>query len=264
MIAGVDFDHAALAAHQRRDLDERYVRDFGATYVTSGATAGLYATIVKFANGVKVETIEPHKVAEEDFLARFLARSGPGFHHITFVVGDVAAAAETTQAAGRRLLGSRTTFLNEAFVHPKDACGVVVQYIEPRDYGPPIPPADFPVPLLPPARLDHIALVVDSLADGRALFVDLLGGRELGEAASATERWLDVGWATPGTIRLVEPSPNDPRRRWLDGRVGAVHHLAITTSQPERVQHARALGSGLWEVAPEHNWGVRLHLTSPQ
>src|SRR5690606_44625 len=143
----------------------------GATYVTQGATAGLYATILRCDNGVKLETIEPHEADVIDYLVRFLERHGPGVHHLTFVVPDVGAAGRAAQAEVYRMDGTHTEHLFEEYLHPKDAHGVVVQFVERRDYGPGgTPPEGWPVPSRPPADLDHLALVVGSLADARRLY----------------------------------------------------------------------------------------------
>ena len=258
MIAGIDFDHLAVAAARRSDLERRYAGELGATYVTSGQTAGLYATIVRFANGVKLEAIEPYDMEHDDFLARFLVRHGPGFHHITFVVPDVDAAAAVTEAQGYQLLGSRTTHLTEVFLHPKQALGVVVQYIERRNYQGAAPPG-FPAGPAP-ADFDHLALVVASLDAGRAVFVDLLGGRESAPGEGERSRWVDLSWSGPGRIRLLEPAAGSPLRAWLGERAGAVHHLAIGLDDPSAVPGAEPVGEGAWEVAPQHNFGVRLRL----
>ena len=68
-----------------------------------GDTPGFYSAQVRFANGMKVEGLEPRRVEENDFLARFLAASGPGPHHLTFKVPDIRAAlAALEDVTGRR------------------------------------------------------------------------------------------------------------------------------------------------------------------
>jgi methylmalonyl-CoA/ethylmalonyl-CoA epimerase len=259
VIDGVDFDHFAVAAANRSDLNRRYAGDFGATFLTNGATAGLYATIVRFSNGVKLENIEPHGVEQDDFLVRFLARHGPGFHHMTFVVPNVDAATAATEARGYRLLGSRTAHLTEVFLHPKEALGVVVQYIEARDYsGVPVPP-DFPTRPTA-ARFDRVSLVVRSLDEARALFVGLLSGAESPLQHGKQARWVDVSWHAPGTVRLLEAEAGSPLRTWLGDRSGAVHHLALGVDDLRAVPAAESVGDGVWTVPPDRNFGVRLHL----
>jgi methylmalonyl-CoA/ethylmalonyl-CoA epimerase len=259
MIAGVVFDHLAVAGPSREALLQRYAGDLGAGFVVEGPTAGLRATIVRFANGVKLEAIEPDTTEGEDFLARFLDRHGPGVHHVTFVVDDIDAAAAETEAAGFRLLGSRTTGLAEVFVHPKDASGIVVQYIEARQYGGD-PPAEFPSPERS-STLDNITLVVASLEHATRLFVDILGGRVVDSDEDADERWLEASWPGEGVIRFVEPGSGTELDDWLDGRPGAVHHLTLATATPAGVPGASVYAAGVWEVEPTLNHGLRLLVT---
>ena len=259
MIAGVVFDHLAVAGPSRDTLLQRYAGDLGAGFVVEGPTAGLRATIVRFANGVKLEAIEPDTTEGEDFLARFLDRHGPGVHHVTFVVDDLDAAAEETEAAGFRLLGSRTTGLAEVFVHPKDASGIVVQYTEARHYAGE-QPAGFPSPERS-SSLENITLVVASLEHANQLFVDVLGGRVVDSGQDVDTRWLEASWPGEGVIRFVEPGSGTELRDWLDGRPGAVHHLTIATATPAEVPGTSAFAEGVWEVEPSLNHGLRLLVT---
>jgi methylmalonyl-CoA/ethylmalonyl-CoA epimerase len=78
-------------------------------------------------------------------VAKFIRRNGgPGVHHITFEVDDLEAAiAELTQRGGR--IAYRHTYApgvtfegcvwREAFIHPKDACGVLIHLAEKRPAG---------------------------------------------------------------------------------------------------------------------------------
>lgn len=68
-------------------------------------------------------------------IARFLERRGPGLHHITLRVDDVAAALEELRARGVRLIdevprpGAHGTLV--AFIHPSSAHGVLVELSQP-------------------------------------------------------------------------------------------------------------------------------------
>jgi methylmalonyl-CoA/ethylmalonyl-CoA epimerase len=68
-------------------------------------------------------------------VGRFLARRGPGLHHVAYRVDDVAAALDELRAAGLRLIdeaprpgirGSRV-----AFLHPSAAGGVLTELVQP-------------------------------------------------------------------------------------------------------------------------------------
>jgi methylmalonyl-CoA/ethylmalonyl-CoA epimerase len=64
----------------------------------------------------------------------FLAKRGPGVHHVAYVVDDLAGELERLRADGIRLIdevprrGSRGTSI--AFVHPKDLEGALVELVE--------------------------------------------------------------------------------------------------------------------------------------
>ncbi|HYG71034.1 MAG TPA: methylmalonyl-CoA epimerase [Actinomycetota bacterium] len=72
-------------------------------------------------------------------VGRFLARRGPGVHHVAYRVPDVAAALDDLRARGVRLVdeaprpGSRGTTI--AFVHPASMEGVLVELVQERRGG---------------------------------------------------------------------------------------------------------------------------------
>lgn len=71
---------------------------------------------------------------EDSPVARFLARNGPGVHHVAYGVADVAATLAEVERLGARLVdprprpGSRGTTV--AFLHPKGALGVLVELVQ--------------------------------------------------------------------------------------------------------------------------------------
>ncbi len=80
----------------------------------------------------RVELLEA--MGDDSPVGRFLAKRGPGIHHICFEVDDIEAECDRLRAAGVRLLhdeprpgahGSRVMFL-----HPKDTGGVLVELNE--------------------------------------------------------------------------------------------------------------------------------------
>jgi methylmalonyl-CoA/ethylmalonyl-CoA epimerase len=64
-------------------------------------------------------------------IARFVAKRGPGIHHICFSVDDLDAMLERCRAAGIQLLDERPRVGAEgkriAFLHPKSTGGVLVE-----------------------------------------------------------------------------------------------------------------------------------------
>jgi methylmalonyl-CoA/ethylmalonyl-CoA epimerase len=68
-------------------------------------------------------------------VGRFLARRGPGLHHVAYRVDDVAAALDELRAAGVRLIDEapRTGIRGSqvAFLHPSGAGGVLTELVQP-------------------------------------------------------------------------------------------------------------------------------------
>ena len=80
-----------------------------------------------------VELLSP--LGPDTAVGKFLARSGPGLHHVAYGTDDIDAALEAVRAAGLQLIddqprigirGSRV-----AFVHPKATRGVLTELVEP-------------------------------------------------------------------------------------------------------------------------------------
>src|SRR6185369_1211242 len=70
-------------------------------------------------------------------VGRFLAKKGPGLHHVAYQVADVEATLAALKAAGTRLIdetprvgirGSRV-----AFVHPASTGGVLTEIVQPAE-----------------------------------------------------------------------------------------------------------------------------------
>ncbi len=69
-------------------------------------------------------------------LAAFIAKRGPGVHHIAYRVEDLDAALAELRAAGVRLIDEAPRYgaggARIAFIHPKSAGGVLVELCERR------------------------------------------------------------------------------------------------------------------------------------
>jgi methylmalonyl-CoA/ethylmalonyl-CoA epimerase len=91
------------------------------------------AKIAGFASGESlVELLE----AEDDTspIARFLAKKGPGIHHVCFAVDDLDATLAKCRAAGIELVDQKPRIGAEgkriAFLHPRSTAGVLVELSE--------------------------------------------------------------------------------------------------------------------------------------
>ncbi len=84
------------------------------------------------AGGMTIELLEP--TAPDSPIASFLARRGPGLHHLAVEVEGLAALLPRLKEAGVKLLdeaprpGARGTRV--AFIHPKGALGVLIELVE--------------------------------------------------------------------------------------------------------------------------------------
>lgn len=257
----IDLDHLAIASEHAMDNFDRYRGDLGAGYVMGANDPGFWWGQVRFANGMKVELLEPVNVEQNDFLRRFLDRNGPGPHHVTFKVKDIEAALAASSAAGYEPINVNLAheFWKEAFLHPKQSHGIVVQLaqgLDEQDQRPDLLP---PGRRSEPATLVRIVHFVADLEAAAGLFRDVLAGEALEDGKTELGRHIELGWPGPGRIRLVAPTDGAPKA-WLGTRTGRVHHVEIACSEPATIPGARPLTDGVYELLPEHNQGVRLRL----
>jgi methylmalonyl-CoA/ethylmalonyl-CoA epimerase len=93
------------------------------------------ATIVSLPfGGPEVELLVP--ASPDGPIARFLAKRGPGIHHLCYEVADLDAALDRCRSAGYRLVDDtpRTGAHGRriAFVHPKSTAGILIELTEAR------------------------------------------------------------------------------------------------------------------------------------
>lgn len=117
------------------DLDEAvatYERLFGATveHRDTLAREEIEAAMLRVGED-RVELIAP--LGAETHVGRFLAKRGPGLHHVAYEVAEVAGELETLAAQGAELIDTtpRTGVhdLTVAFVHPDAVHGVLVELV---------------------------------------------------------------------------------------------------------------------------------------
>ena len=254
MIEGIDLDHVAIAMDDVALGWPRYRAELSGVWLGGGETPGFYCGQLEYANGMKLELLHPARVDENDFLARFLVRSGPGPHHLTFKVPDLLSALDDGRAAGLEPVAVNLSdpLWREAFLHPKAAPGIVVQLAQSSGGFEPEPePPNFPAARAAvPAALERVVHLVADLDSARALFVDLLAGTITNEDKTPDGHMLDLAWPGPGRLRLIEPT-SEALIAWLGKRTGRVHHLRFVLDAPF---------DGVRVVAPEENLGTRLVL----
>ena len=79
-----------------------------------------------------VELLRP--LGPDTAVGKFLARSGPGLHHVAYGTDDIDSALETARGAGLVLIDERPRTgirgTRVAFLHPKSTGGVLTELVE--------------------------------------------------------------------------------------------------------------------------------------
>jgi methylmalonyl-CoA/ethylmalonyl-CoA epimerase len=93
---------------------------------------GVEAVLLDVGDG-HVELLRP--LGPETAVGKFLARKGPGLHHVAYAVEDIDATLENLAAAGLELIDAKPRVgIREsrvAFLHPRSTGGVLTEIVEP-------------------------------------------------------------------------------------------------------------------------------------
>ncbi len=134
-LAGVvrGLHHVAIVVERIADARGAYVEALGL-----GAGEPEYVAdqkvnvLVLHAGSQRIELVEP--ADPESPVSKFLAKRGPGLHHLAYQVDDLEAALAVLRARGLRLIdeaprpGAHGTRI--AFVHPSATGGVLTELVE--------------------------------------------------------------------------------------------------------------------------------------
>jgi methylmalonyl-CoA/ethylmalonyl-CoA epimerase len=190
-------DHVAIGVSRAADVTDFLVGKLGARPLDSGPGLGFLWWQFAFARGGVVEILEPQG-PPGGFLHRFLERQGHGVHHVTFKVNDLAAAADHARSQGYEIVGYMDEFpaWKEAFLHPKQAQGIVVQLAESHPELELNETQHFPFPPLPnpapePTDLIAIRLSAHGAERARHLWEATLGGICQDRSNMLEFRWAD-------------------------------------------------------------------------
>jgi hypothetical protein len=122
-------DHFAIGVNSIDEALERAARGAGGREVARFTERSWRGVQAQFAGGIRLEALEPIPDPEDDFLLRFLAHSGPGPHHFTFKVPDIAARIERLRWLGIEpiQIDLSNPGWQECFLHPRLGLGAVIQ-----------------------------------------------------------------------------------------------------------------------------------------
>ena len=124
--------HLGVAVEDLEAALSTYERLFGAEleHRATVPEQGVEAAAVLVGDG-RVELLEP--LEADTPVGRFLAKRGPGMHHVAFAVEDVEAAVNRLAEAGAELIDERPRAglfgLQVAFVHPDSVHGVLAEVV---------------------------------------------------------------------------------------------------------------------------------------
>lgn len=223
----VVLDHVAVGTSQLSDGWDLFGGLLGGAWAYGGNSPGFWWGQLQFSAGPKVELLTPTGGADSAFLEQFLASRGPGFHHLNFIVPDIAGTLAKIAALGVEPVGVRlqNPAWKEAFLRPRDAFGTVVQVAEQAD--PPTvspPPAGLGEPGLSCA-LSVVEQHVSNIDAATRLFGDVLGG-EVASRYDATESAIaELLWPNGARLRLVQPAAD---RRGSQRSAEGIAHLQFS------------------------------------
>jgi methylmalonyl-CoA epimerase len=118
------------------DLDaaiKLYPSVFGAELTQRAASEGegLEAAFLQ-AGGVELELLAPRR--DDSPVGKFVAKHGPGLHHVAYGVSDIQKALAEARAAGLELIDHQPRIgmhgVPIAFVHPKSVGGVLTEFVQ--------------------------------------------------------------------------------------------------------------------------------------
>jgi methylmalonyl-CoA/ethylmalonyl-CoA epimerase len=93
---------------------------------------GVEAVLLEVGDG-HVELIRP--LSPETGVGKFIAKNGPGLHHVAYATDDIDSTLGAVRDAGLRLIDEqpRTGIRNSrvAFLHPRSTGGVLTELVEP-------------------------------------------------------------------------------------------------------------------------------------
>jgi methylmalonyl-CoA/ethylmalonyl-CoA epimerase len=202
-------DHVAIGTRALTDGWDLFGGLLGGSWVYGGDSPGFWWGQLRFRAGPKIELLTPAGGPDGAFLERFLASHGAGPHHFTFIVPDISAALSRVRAVGIEPV--QVSLVNaawkEAFLHPKDAYGIVIQVAE--QSGPPpelAAPAQLPAPG-PPSAFTLAEQHVADIDGAVRLFEEALEGEVVSRQDTAQASVAELTWENGARLRLVRAAP---------------------------------------------------------
>jgi methylmalonyl-CoA/ethylmalonyl-CoA epimerase len=125
--------HVGVAVEDLEAAIAMYTEHFGAELVKRATNEkdGLAAAFLR-AGDAELELLAP--LREDTPVGKFLAKRGPGLHHIAVAVPDIDAAIADARAKGLEMIDQEPRIglhgTRIAFIHPKSVGGVLTEFVE--------------------------------------------------------------------------------------------------------------------------------------
>ena len=129
-------DHIGVAVADLDQAVDLYAEVYGMPLVHRETVTqqGVEAVLLDVGEN-HVELLSP--LSEDSPVGKFLAKRGPGLHHVAYQVADIEATLRRLQGAGVRLIdetpriGIRSSRV--AFLHPSSSGGVLTEIVQPAE-----------------------------------------------------------------------------------------------------------------------------------
>ena len=129
-------DHTGVAVEDLDAAVALYEQTFGMELVHRETVTEQGVEAVLFDVGENhVELLRP--LGPDTPVGKFLAKRGPGLHHVAYQTPDIEAELDRLRAAGMRLIDERPRTgirgSRVAFVHPASSGGVLTEIVQPAE-----------------------------------------------------------------------------------------------------------------------------------
>lgn len=133
MRAGFEIDHIGMAVES---LEKGFVfykaLGWAEMEIEEVPTEKVKVGFIRFNNNISVELLEP--TTDDSVIAKFLAKKGPGIHHVCYRVKNIEQVMAQLKSEGVRLLDEKPRVgahnCKVCFIHPGSANGVLVELSE--------------------------------------------------------------------------------------------------------------------------------------
>lgn len=252
----VRLDHVSVAVPDVAATVERLLEHRGVELGASGDAGAFRAAQLRVGDeGMTAEILGAGD--SPGFVDRFLARNGPGPHHLAFRVPDLRAALRRAERAGFNPVDVvvDAEIQREFFLSPRETGGALIQVLSrslsDEEYLAIVGPlgpwggrrlgwlGPEPTVTLPAVRLEAVEVAQISEEQARRLFADALGGI----VASVANHRIEFTW--PGGAVHAVPGSGGIRSLLVSGAASAIQLPGArgVGGQPGNIWHKRRIPS---------------------